>query len=302
MPVPTGEYTDFTDSTRDEVLFCCSDSIGIPRCPSQLERRPDFPEASWAGPWGPITTQEEHQTSRHNWRKTTRFSPQCMMRPFSAAVCQEKPHVPCWNSKGYLTPFMQLKKFPQIPILTREEYQVSRHNWRRAPLSPPHLEMSVYSPASCRKESRRFHRTSRGGWVSPGNSRGSPESCHNLKVHWFPHPLKIPLHLIPLHWLEYNPEYQLTTQREDWHPCCTFRKSPRSLLQLERRPHSSFTTREESGVPCFNTRRGLAPLYKCHRKPKIHVRTWEGPWVPHHNSKRTPRFPRQLKKNHEIPP
>ena len=45
MPVPTGKYTDFTDSTRDEALFHCSDSIGIPRCPSQFERRLDFAEA-----------------------------------------------------------------------------------------------------------------------------------------------------------------------------------------------------------------------------------------------------------------
>ena len=34
----------------------------------------------------PILTQEEHQVSRHNSRKTRRFSPQCEMRPFSAVA------------------------------------------------------------------------------------------------------------------------------------------------------------------------------------------------------------------------
>ena len=33
----------------------------------------------------------------------------------------KKAHVPSWNSKGYLTCFMKLQKFPQIPIPAREE-------------------------------------------------------------------------------------------------------------------------------------------------------------------------------------
>jgi len=37
----------------------CSDVRGIPRCPSQLEIRSDFPEKTRAGPPSPHTTREE---------------------------------------------------------------------------------------------------------------------------------------------------------------------------------------------------------------------------------------------------
>ena len=61
------------------------------------------------------------------------------------------------------TPLLQLKKFPDIPISTGEEHRRSCHNSRRAPFSPPHLEMRVHFPASSGKESRHSCRTSRGG-------------------------------------------------------------------------------------------------------------------------------------------
>ena len=36
------------------------------------------------------------------------------------SVSKESPYLP-WNWKGYLTRFMKLQKFPQIPVPTREE-------------------------------------------------------------------------------------------------------------------------------------------------------------------------------------
>ena len=60
-------------------------------------------------------------------------------------------------------PFSQLKKFPDIPICTREEHRVSHHNSRRALVSPPHLEMRVQSPALSAKGSRCSCRISGGG-------------------------------------------------------------------------------------------------------------------------------------------
>ena len=65
-----------------------------------------------------------------------RFSPQREMRPFARAVSREKPHIPSSNAKGYLTPFMQLRKVPEIHVPTREECRVSCHNSRRAPFPP----------------------------------------------------------------------------------------------------------------------------------------------------------------------
>jgi hypothetical protein len=62
-----------------------------------------------------------------------------------------------------MTPLMQLKKFPNKPISTREEHRGSHHNPRTAPFFHPHLEMRVPFPTSLGKESRRTCRTSRGG-------------------------------------------------------------------------------------------------------------------------------------------
>ena len=61
---------------------------------------------------------------------------------------------------------MQLKKFPDIPVSTREETRVSHHNLIRAAFFPSHLEMRVHFPASLGKESRRSRRPSRGGGLN----------------------------------------------------------------------------------------------------------------------------------------
>ena len=84
----------------------------------------------------PGATREEPQVSRRNSRKTRGFSPQCEMRPFSRAVSREEYQVPSCNAKVYLTPFMQLRKSPEIPVPTREENRLSRYNSRRPTFSP----------------------------------------------------------------------------------------------------------------------------------------------------------------------
>ena len=43
------------------------------------------------------------------------------MRPFYNAAFPKKSHVPFWNSKGNLTPFMKPQKLPEIAISTPEE-------------------------------------------------------------------------------------------------------------------------------------------------------------------------------------
>ena len=43
------------------------------------------------------------------------------MRPISAEVSRGKSHLNSGTSKGSLTPLLQLKKFPDIPVSTREE-------------------------------------------------------------------------------------------------------------------------------------------------------------------------------------
>ena len=74
-----------------------------------------------------------------------------------------------------LTPLMQLKKFPDTTISTRDEQRGFHHNSKRALFLPPHLEMRVHFPALSGKQSRHSRRTSRGGILNlklERNSRG----------------------------------------------------------------------------------------------------------------------------------
>ena len=48
------------------------------------------------------------------------------MRPFSAEASRGKSHLTSGTSKGSFTPLLQLKKFPDLPVSTREEARESR--------------------------------------------------------------------------------------------------------------------------------------------------------------------------------
>ena len=48
------------------------------------------------------------------------------MRPISAEASQGYSHLTSGTSKGYFTHLLQLKKFPDIPVSTREEARESR--------------------------------------------------------------------------------------------------------------------------------------------------------------------------------
>ena len=114
----------------------CHNSRNTLRFPLPHELRPDSPavtpEHSCAGPRnsnGDLTSLRQHerlpellvvrseepQTSHCNSRQTTRFPHQREMRPFSPAATQEQSHVPSQNSRGGLTPFVQLKGGSEIP-------------------------------------------------------------------------------------------------------------------------------------------------------------------------------------------
>ena len=111
-------------------------------------------------------------------------------------------------------------------------------------------------------------------------------SCHNSKRPWCPNSLQTTL--IPLHWLDCDPEYWLKTWWPVWQPCGTSRESHRSLCQLDRKPDTTFTALEESGLPWLPRRLGLTPLLKLYRNPKIHVSTGEEPWGSGLNSRWRP--------------
>ena len=95
-----------------------------------------------------------------NSRKSRRFSPPGEMRPISAEASPGYLHLTSGTSKGSITPLLQLKKFPDIPVSTREEARESRPHpeeprfcliareegsfpcvfWKEFPAFPSHLK------------------------------------------------------------------------------------------------------------------------------------------------------------------
>ena len=66
------------------------------------------------------------ESTCRNSRKSRRFSPPSEMRPISAKVSRGYSHLTSETSKGSFTPLLHLKKFPDIPVSTREEARESR--------------------------------------------------------------------------------------------------------------------------------------------------------------------------------
>jgi len=179
------------------------------------------------------------------------------MRPFSLTAPREQSRVPSPNSRGGVTPFMQLKG---------------------AQRSPSQLQMKPEFPATSWEEPCVSHLIWRWGPIPCCNSKGIPTSlrttrgslCHLLKLEWNPadpsarkkdpkFPLNLRSFMIPLQGLQWNSEYLFTTWQEARLPCSSSRKSPNSPPELNRRSDIPLTTRVESRDPCLNTRRGLTP-------------------------------------------
>ena len=80
---------------------------------------------------------------------------------------------------------MQLKKFPNIPVSTREEHRMSRYNSGRDLFCPCPLETRIHFPASLGEESQSSHRISRGGGLKlkvERNTRGLATVPKDLDV------------------------------------------------------------------------------------------------------------------------
>ena len=88
----------------------------------------------------PVVPGEESQAPRHNSGKPRRFPHQCKRRPFSPTAPREKSRVPSPDSRGSVTPFMQLKGAqrspsqlemkPEFPATSQEEPRVSHLLWK----------------------------------------------------------------------------------------------------------------------------------------------------------------------------
>ena len=233
------------------------------RFPSFIFKNLEEPKASC---WNSRKTKSSNHNHHHCKHE---------MRPFSPAAPQEQSGMPFWNSKGGLNPFIQLKRFPEIPVTTREEPQVSRHNSKRAPFSPPHLKISADSPASTQRNPN-FPLAPQAEACPPyWNPRGtvrfllqvertptSPSIWEKASLPWkdsngtpsipWPHKgrsdypvaalpkVKVPCvnstgGLTPFFQFDWKVEFHASTRAEGWLPCWNSMGSPRSLLQLERK-------------------------------------------------------------------
>ena len=167
---------------------------------------------------------------------------------------------------------LQLKKFPDIPVSTREEARESR----------PHPEEPRFRlllrrdpfPAWSGKNSRCSRRISRGGALHRKGERNSrvvppfPQSPRCLSP--------FQGNLFSLQCLDFQAEDRLTPW---WHveqPCGKASwESHRSLDPREGKRDTAGTAREESARACPHSRRGLTPLGRLQKYPKIHVSTGE---------------------------
>ena len=101
------------------------------------------------------------------------------MSPISAEASRGYSHLTSGTSKGSFTPFLQLKKFPEIPVSTREEARESR----------PHPEERRFRllarrrdpfPA-CSGKNSRSSVASQEEALSTGKARRTQGSCHHFQ-------------------------------------------------------------------------------------------------------------------------
>ena len=101
---------------------------------------------------------------------------------------------------------MKLQKCPHIPVPTQEEHRVPRHKSRRAPLSPPQVEMRVNCPTFLGKDVNVP--------VAPQEEagiyltlQGNPVVLSQFESHVFPRTLEIRPDSLAL--IQMSPENQL---------------------------------------------------------------------------------------------
>ena len=163
---------------------------------------------------------------------------------------------------------LQLKKYPDIPVFTREEHRGSCHNSRGAPFAPPQFKMSVPFSASLGKGSRCSCRISRGGALNRNverKSRGSATITKDLKISQ-PTPDKPDFAAFPR--LSPGVSTYTTVARVTalWHL-----EGKAQSVQLDRKKYTASTAREERGRAHLLSRGGLNPLWRPQWYPKNHV-------------------------------
>ena len=127
------KYPKIHVSTGEESSGSGTDSTQGLRPRHRRERNPERPPSNWHGDWPFLRPPErvpevpvvsrEHLPQLENIQEV---SPAGEMRPISAEAFRGYSHLTSGRSKGSFTPLLQLKKFPDIPVFTREEARESR--------------------------------------------------------------------------------------------------------------------------------------------------------------------------------
>ena len=176
---------------------------------------------------------------------------------------------------------LQLKKFPDIPVSTREEERESRPHPEEPRLRLIAREKGSF-PCVVGKEFRRSQRFSRGGALhrkGERNSRvvtpfpGSPKCLSPFQGNLF-----------SLHCIDFQAGID-SHHGGTWDsPVEKPRLKPRGIASRERhrsldRPEgkhdTAATARKESARACPHSRRGLTPVGRLQKYPKIHVSNGE---------------------------
>ena len=127
-PVETPEVIQIHVSTGEESSGSGSDSTQGLRPRHRRERNPQRHPSNSHGDWPflrpPERVPEVPVVSREHLpqlEKIQEVLPPGEMRPISAEASRGYSHLNSGISKGSFTPLLQLKKFPDIPVSTREE-------------------------------------------------------------------------------------------------------------------------------------------------------------------------------------
>ena len=168
---------------------------------------------------------------------------------------------------------LQLKKFPDIPVSTREEARESRPHPKE-----PHFRLLAReegsSPGVVGKEFQTFpaHLKKR---RSPQERREELQGRATIpRVP--PMSQSIQGNLFSLHYLDFQASDGLTPRWHVGQPCGkASRDGHTSLDPSEGKHDSAATAPEESARACPHSRRGLTPLGRLQKYPKIHISTGE---------------------------
>ena len=199
------------------------------------------------------------------------------MRPISAEATQGLSHLTSGTSKGSFTSLLQLKKFPDKAVSTREE----------ARESCPHPEESHFRllarekgsfPCVVGKEFPAFPSHLKRRHSRQERQRNSrvlppfPESSRCLSP--------FQGNLFSLHCVDFQAEDRLTPRWHVGEPCGkasweSLEGKQQILDTREGKRDTAATAREESARAYPHSRRGLTPLGRLQNYPKIHVSNGE---------------------------